>query len=385
MSELSYTDYFYADRYVCFTGSTVEDVEPFEHLMGEAQLDYQRMEIRWDGGTELQEFSVTKDGLAVLMMEHTVESEHEAWADKQLAELVDEWDAQEPRYEICRRQCNGPYERTEDGPREHHNADEDYVIWDGHEGFTPYQANYYEDLYEYDPSLILPDQIFMDEDGEIYNYEVMYGEPRRPLCTVSEEQPRSRFVDAMPDYIDQLLYALAKADPTITAEQAKKEEERREELKVEEKARDEVEFLYKARKRFWVLLVLSPIAWVYVQSAALRFEVEEPHFGYSFLVGIMIWTLWHLVLVALSFRDGSGRKNLRIVRRRLKQPAKRRKPQVTQPVWPSSSSTESRASTDSGFVFKKREADGEYVLTRGAKWAFWIGLVVILFALAAGS
>ncbi len=66
MSQESYIDLFYPERFITLEGNTVSDIEPFNTLIAHVQYDRVRWMIFWDESTSLQLFGVTKDGLAIL-------------------------------------------------------------------------------------------------------------------------------------------------------------------------------------------------------------------------------------------------------------------------------------------------------------------------------
>ena len=325
MEELSYTDYYYSDKYVRFTGDSVEELLPHEKLLGEAQLNYQRIELRWDGCDEIQEFSVTKDGLCILCSSHKVNEMHEEWARTRLAELKENFIDELPSYAVCWRECNGPNLEGE--------VLEDYCTWDGHELFYFELANDAVELNYADPDRFYISEwsedliydmyncyegVWIDEDGcldvRVSSYST-YDEP----ATVLDEQPRSRFVDNMQAYLTTLRGMMSDADVTISEEKLAELSSSQRESKIEAKRKAEMGFVDKALIRLAILFCLAPIFWIYVRSAALSLGYEEPNYALSFLFGTGIWAAWHSVLIGLSFKKGGdGWKNLRIIRRRLK-------------------------------------------------------------------
>ena len=66
MTEPSYIDLFYPERFISLEGNLVSDIEPFDTLVAHVQYDLVRWMIFWDQGASLQLFGVTKDGLAML-------------------------------------------------------------------------------------------------------------------------------------------------------------------------------------------------------------------------------------------------------------------------------------------------------------------------------
>ena len=66
MTEPSYIDLFYPERFISLEGNVVSDIEPFSTLVAHVQHDLVRWMIFWDESTSLQLFGVTKDGLAML-------------------------------------------------------------------------------------------------------------------------------------------------------------------------------------------------------------------------------------------------------------------------------------------------------------------------------
>lgn len=321
MDQLSYTDYYYADRYVLFTGTGVDDIAPFEQMIGEAQLNYQRIELRWNGEDQVQQFSVTKDGIAVLETIHTVGKAVERWAQSLLAELLDEQMDQIPSYRVCVRACNGPGLDGEIG--------EDEVFWDGHEQFSFSTYNDPIELHHEQPEVFqLPTDdrgapeilVGYDHVAEISgsDIEILYNEFGSDLGTVLDEQSRSRFVDSMDHFIRRLLAELSLADITHTNSELEAMEKDRKYQAAVELKRQELSFIYKARNRFLIVLIISPLIWIYVRSAAVSFGYAEPHYGYAFLAGGVMWFLWQLGLTLRSFsKGGVALKNLRALRKYL--------------------------------------------------------------------
>jgi len=74
MTEPSYIDLFYPERFISLEGNVVSDIAPFGTLIAHVQYDLVRWMIFWDEGRSLQLFGVTKDGLAVLQDRIKVES-----------------------------------------------------------------------------------------------------------------------------------------------------------------------------------------------------------------------------------------------------------------------------------------------------------------------
>ena len=66
MTESSYIDLFYPERFISLEGNEVSDIEPFSTLVAHVQYDLVRWMIFWDERASLQLFGVTKDGLAML-------------------------------------------------------------------------------------------------------------------------------------------------------------------------------------------------------------------------------------------------------------------------------------------------------------------------------
>ena len=66
MTEPSYIDLFYPERFISLEGNVVSDIEPFSTLVAHVQHDLVRWMIFWDARTSLQLFGVSKDGLAML-------------------------------------------------------------------------------------------------------------------------------------------------------------------------------------------------------------------------------------------------------------------------------------------------------------------------------
>ena len=323
MDQLSYTDYYYADRYVLFTGTGVDDIAPFEQMIGEAQLNYQRIELRWNGEDQVQQFSVTKDGIAVLETIHTVGKAVDRWAKALLTELTDDQIDETPCYRVCVRAWNGPGLDEEIG--------EDEVFWDGHERFYFQIYNDVFELHHEDPERFklptdargVPDTYMMFGYGdvaEIYDGEldIVDAEFGSDLGTVLDEQSRSKFVDSIDHYISEICLRLSASDITIPEEEVRHLEEERKEAAALEQKRDELSFLYKARNRFVILLIIFPVAWIYVRSAAVSFDYAEPNYGFAFAAAVITWAIWQFVLALLSFRKGGAAlKNLRAVRKYL--------------------------------------------------------------------
>lgn len=373
MDQLSYTDYYYADRYVLFTGAGVDDIVPFEQMVGDAQLNYQRIELRWNGIDQVQQFSVTKDGIAVLETIHTVGKNIDRWAKPFLARLIDEQMDETPCYRVCLRTCNGPGLDGEIG--------EDEVFWDGHERFYFQIYNDVFELHHADPELFkMPtdargvfDTDMMVGFGDVAeidddDLELVGAEFGADLGTVLDEQSRSKFVDSIEHFIHTIDYRLSVSDITIPHDELLALKAAREEQAVLKQRREEISFLYSARNRLIILLILSPLAWIYVRSAAVSVDLEEPSYLLSFGFGLAIWIVWHAVFVARSFRKGGdGKKNLRIIRQRIARNtriSKKRKWKGFDPF------------------FKRREADGEYVLTVFGKFVFFAGPFLLLAAIS---
>ena len=126
----SYTDYFHADQFVEFSDGGVKTVEPFACLINEHQCQFQRFEIRWDGISQIQIFSVTKDGLAVLMETRQVPVCSFEQTFELSTLLIDSLCASheytEPRYLILEREKEGGLQGRKVTSR---------VYWDGHDNF----------------------------------------------------------------------------------------------------------------------------------------------------------------------------------------------------------------------------------------------------------
>ena len=325
MEELSYTDYYYSDKYVRFTGDSVEELQPHEKLLGEAQLNYQRIELRWDGRDEIQEFSVTKDGLCVLCFVHHIDSDHEKWASARIAQTKEELIDELPSYRVCWRRCNGPNLEGD--------TLEDHCTWDGHENFDLVLANDAVDLHYEDPDRFhIPlghwggidypygydSCVCIDEYG-ILDIENSWADDYVEPATVLDEQPRSRFVDNIQDYLNTLYAMLSDADVTISKEELVELRRFQRESEIEAKRKSEVAFFNRALIKLAILICLAPVFWIYVRSAAVGLGYEEPNYALSLAFGTAIWAVWHSVLIGLSFKKGGdGWKNLRIIRRRLK-------------------------------------------------------------------
>ncbi len=320
MASLSYTDYYYADRYVLFTGAGVDDIAPFEKMVGEAQLNYQRIELRWNGEDRVQQFSVTKDGIAVLEATHTVGKNVDRWAKSLLTDLTDSQMDEIPCYRVCVRTCNGPNLDEE--------IEEDEVFWDGHEGFYFQIYNDVFELHHADPERFklptdargVPDTDMMVGFGDVAeivddDLDIVDAEFGSDLGTVLDEQDRSKFVDSMDHFISEVWRRLSMSDITIPEDEVLYLEEERKEAAALKKKREELSFLYKARNRLVVLLAIFPLVWVYVRSTAVSFNYAEPHYGYAILVSFIVWALWQFALALLSFRKGGAAlRNLRSLR-----------------------------------------------------------------------
>jgi len=334
--EDAYVDYYPSDLFVEFLGDRVRYLVPFEQKAGEAQLTYQRIELRWDGHHAVQEFSVTKDGIAILIDTHSVKTDVHQWADDYVNAQASQLMHEKPSYLVSWRRCNGPDYNGRTGT--------DRVYWNGHDCFRFHLANDVLDLNEHDPERFhLPfdgggvpelegkylngdiagiaegcirkvDEDFPDQAGDVdLDFEDQPG-------TVDDEKPRSQFVDSMERLISQLHGALEVGDITISEAELAELEADRELERQAAKRRHEILFLYRARNRLIICLMLAPVSWIYVRSALERFDMPELHYGFSVVAGLVVWLAWQSFLVAMSFRkNAEGKSNLRIARRRLRE------------------------------------------------------------------
>ena len=140
MTEPSYIDLFYPERFISLEGNLVSDIEPFDTLVAHVQCDLVRWMIFWDQGSSLQLFGVTKDGLAILQDRINVDA-HEQSAVEVEAERRLPSESSDPEWSKCpflvysdsrysyKHQCNYRYG----------------VFWNGH---TRFIAGTGEEWYE---------------------------------------------------------------------------------------------------------------------------------------------------------------------------------------------------------------------------------------------
>ena len=107
-------------------------------------------------------------------------------------------------------------------------------------------------------------------DGELDIVDAEFGSD---LGTVLDEQARSKFVDSMDHYISEICLRLSASDITIPEEEVRHLDEERKEAAVLKQKREELSFLYKARNRFVILLIIFPVAWIYVRSLCCEFRL----------------------------------------------------------------------------------------------------------------
>lgn len=130
MTEQSYIDLFYPERFISLEGNIVRDLEPFSVLLAHAQRDLVRWMIFWDEGSVLQIFGVTKDGLAILQDRICLEKRTKS-AAVDAAKACLSGESTDPEWSHC------PFLVYCDR-RHSYKHDCDYqfaVFWDGHTRF----------------------------------------------------------------------------------------------------------------------------------------------------------------------------------------------------------------------------------------------------------
>ena len=142
MTEPSYIDLFYPERFISLEGNVVSDIAPFDTLIAHVQYDLVRWTIFWDGVGSLQLFGVTKDGLAILQDRIKVQSRGRSAAEVEAKQRLPS-ESSDPEWSKCpflvysdsrysyKHQCNYRYG----------------VFWNGHSRFIAGRGDeWYDEL-----------------------------------------------------------------------------------------------------------------------------------------------------------------------------------------------------------------------------------------------
>ena len=210
MTEPSYIDLFYPERFISLEGNVVSDIAPFDTLIAHVQYDLVRWTIFWDGVGSLQLFGVTKDGLAILQDRIKVQSRGRSAAEVEAKQRLPS-ESSDPEWSKCpflvysdsrysyKHQCNYRYG----------------VFWNGHSRFIAGRGDeWYDELedenyeefswfdpdvggyveYDWDDDL---DQLEPGSDIEIPNIRSDYADDPDMLISTAASQ-----VDYMSNSLD---------------------------------------------------------------------------------------------------------------------------------------------------------------------------------------
>lgn len=206
----SYTDYFYADQFVHFLDGGVESIDPFELVINEHQCQFQRFEIRWDGISQLQIFSITKDGFAVLIDTKQVPGSLFDQAFKLSTSIIDSLCAQsefsEPQYLILEREKEGGLQGKKVTSR---------VYWDGHDNFWCDIGWWMSEGAENDWLCALGDEALVDDylrltmdEFSVWPEEFFLDGPGRAQLRSDKVQLSSRLITEKSHHFDDALDTL---------------------------------------------------------------------------------------------------------------------------------------------------------------------------------
>ena len=96
MSQESYVDMFYPERFISLEGNELSELEPVGEVVAHEQQVLVRWLVYWDGVNQLELFGVTKDGLAILQDRRELSGKTRRTAQKHARRLIpgegsDEW------------------------------------------------------------------------------------------------------------------------------------------------------------------------------------------------------------------------------------------------------------------------------------------------------
>ena len=88
MSQESYIDMFYPERFISLEGNELRELKPIGEVIAYEQQTLVRWLVFWDGLKQLELYAVTKDGLAILQDRRTLPGKTKRTAQKHAKQLI---------------------------------------------------------------------------------------------------------------------------------------------------------------------------------------------------------------------------------------------------------------------------------------------------------
>ena len=88
MSQDSYIDMFYPERFISLEGNELRELEPVGEVVAHEQQVLVRWLVYWDGVSQLELYGVTKDGLAILQDRRELSGKTKRTAQKHAKRLI---------------------------------------------------------------------------------------------------------------------------------------------------------------------------------------------------------------------------------------------------------------------------------------------------------